>query len=263
VEEDWLRIETELDAADRAAPLADPDRTWALLRWNRELEGGAKFVRHGREGIALWSELALEGPPSVGRRIALACRGLQEGVHRLKNGGAAPAPAVRTVPCAPAIRELCRAAGWPCQEAQAGAPRVQLEVADGSYFAAIAGQEAGRLRMAAELCRWETGLISASSRWAVALLLLAASGAVRMVRAVVEEEGDMAVARAEFVAPRSVTKADIGHALAGLSVFCGLCGKEVVLLQEEEVAEAYLALSGAPRKEGIVNGKTIARSDKT
>ena len=75
----------------------------------------------------------------------------------------------------------------------------------------------------------------------MARLLLSANSVVRLARAVAVCEEEEATVRWEVVFGGAPCAAELAAAFGSLSVGCDLCGEEVQVLQEEEIAREFLA----------------------
>lgn len=247
-EREWAHLSVRLPES-LAEGLSAGDRAWDLLRWNAEIPGGGKWAlargRDGRTNVALRAEIVLDDEADVPARVAQALAGFKAVARRLwgkeAEGDSDNALAPRAAPQGLDLRQLCKEAGWPFTERAAGRLAIPLEVADVFCMALLEEEAGGGLRLTAELAACES--LSPESRQAIGRLLLRASGALRMARAAAEEANGRAAVRLEVAWASPACAAELGHALAALSVGCGhLCGKEVLALQDERIAREYLAV---------------------
>lgn len=263
---EWVHLSVRLPAT-LGQGLCAGDRAWDLLRWNAEISGGGKWAlargRDGRTAVALRAEIPLDEAADLPERVAQAFagfkavarhfqegwdegRGARDGNETEGNGDRSAASSVPRPPSLAApggvdLRQLCTEAGWPFNDRAAGRLAVPLEVADGFCTALLEEDAGGGHRLTAELAACES--MSPESRQAIGRLLLRASGALRMARAAAEEANGRAAVRLEVAWASPACAAELGHALAALSVGCGhLCGKEVLALQDERIAREYLAV---------------------
>jgi len=139
------------------------------------------------------------------------------------------------------LKPLCTEAGWPFTERGGGRLAVELEAPAGFYQALLTPLNGG-VRVACELAPLESD--SENARRASAVLLLAASGLVRLARAAVNADQTPPVARFEVVFGTAPSPSELSSALECLSVACSHCGEEVKLLQAPAIAERFLALRG-------------------
>jgi hypothetical protein len=235
---EWLALRASLNGeAAGASP-------WDLLRWNAVLAGPAKLVRGDGQGpTGLRAEMPLEGS-DLGTRLAAACRGFQQALDLLEF--TAPEP---VGPPGEAqgreLARLCADAGWPYREKDGGAVSVDLEVPEACYRARLEEGCTGEVDITASLIRGVE--LSAPSRDAMGELLLAAGGSVRMARPSAREAGDGAEVLFEVRLTGEPAPIEVHHALAALSVACGLCGQEVDALRDRRLAERYLEVRGLAR----------------
>ena len=140
------------------------------------------------------------------------------------------------------LRELLADTGWQSVEHAGGNLMVDLDSGSDFRQALVEAGPDGRLRASVELARWESHV--PSSRDAMAVLLLTASSVVRMVRPVAVIRDDRITARFEFWLVSNAGSALLGRGLAALSVACRLCSREAAILNNERIAERYLAVRG-------------------
>jgi hypothetical protein len=134
--------------------------------------------------------------------------------------------------------ELCREAGWPAVLRANGDVAVELEVTGGFYQAIIASCACG-MRSYVDLSPPPEPL-SFVCRQSRDLLLLRATGLVRLVRGVAKSTAADAPVRLEVAFDQLPSALEVGHALAALSVACGLCAAELEIIQRDEAVACEL-----------------------
>lgn len=236
----WLTV-----AAGPAGPNADP---WTMLHANAGAGAGVKLVFETDGGNfasppepAVRGELAidLDEPCDLEPRIGELLAGVTEVLAPRRRRRTARRGA--DTPDLSQADRLCTEAGWPFTDRAEGRIAVALEVPRRPFTAVIEHRENHGL-VASVTLAWGEGPPESSHGAALAILLLRATGSVRLARAaaVAEAEGRFA-ARLEAVLPAGAAGRDLHHALSALSVACQLCGPEAELLHENaEIAETYL-----------------------
>jgi hypothetical protein len=238
---DWLFLESALPAGP------GPWTHWELLRWNSRLAGPGKFALapDGRSGFR--AELPLAEPGVLPARLRGWCADLAAVADRLSDPGEAPPPAppaAGEAACdgASAREQLgpaCEAAGWPFTEGSASQLRVPLDLPEGYHQACIDLHSDDTVRASVELARFDR--LSRLGRRALGILLLGASGLVRLARGAIRADGDEEV-RALFEVRFSLPlgEGELHHALSALATAARLCGREVDALRGELLAKTYL-----------------------
>jgi hypothetical protein len=138
----------------------------------------------------------------------------------------------------PDLMALCAAAGWSANPRSEHRVSVQLEVPHG-YAQAILAWDQG-LHAAVSLARIEESL-SASSRQAVAVMLLQLGGAVRGVRPAIDRESGQDVLTLQSYLPPQPCAREVDYILSGLSVAAGMCRHEIAFLFDESISKRYLS----------------------
>jgi hypothetical protein len=242
----WLSLEAPLRSRRRAR---DPRE---LLGANARLEGGVRFsLPGGGRSVSLRADLPLSPSEGLEARLRAGLRGLLEGAafwrfRKRGTGEALPAEPQDSDECGPGLADLCEEAGWGSRGLEGGARRVDLDSQRGVYHADIRAVAGGGASAAAELARLPSP--GPSSRLAVAVLLLAAGGAVRLARPALREsvEETVAVAEVSLIPPLRAEALD--RALGALSTLGWLCGPELAALAAPALADAYLEARGwSPR----------------
>ena len=230
LDDGWLALQ----AAARD-PQAAP---WDLLRANTGLAGLARFVLEEVPAVArLQAEIPVGGG-DLPAELEAACAGLRQALELDSDTPAAPAPPQDR----PDLARLCAETGWPFEERDGGTLSVELETAGIPLRASIQDEADGGLRLQAALLRTRT--LGSPGRQAVATALLATSATVRMVRAYAAEDGDEVQPGFEVRLSPAAEPATLDHALAALSVSCGLCVLEARALQQDALAQRYLEARG-------------------
>ena len=250
LQDGWLLMGAEIPAK-RLAPRSGDGRLWRAMEGNEALSGGAKFVLEPGRGLALSAERPVDGAAELAARVAAACGGFRRAIERSSHTtdpesqqldlpsqpGGDPAPAVE-----PMLREL----GWSYSRSEGGRVSVDLEV-PGCARRAEVESDTRSTRVLLELGTWEDGALGIIGRRGLAVFLLSATRAVRMVSAGARSVpgGETVVRFGVDLGPR-FTAAELAHALSALSVAWGLGGREVQAVSEERVARDYLAIQGWP-----------------
>ena len=237
----WFMVDLPLGAS--RAP--SHKRQWHMLTINAGIDGAPKFAMSpdGRTA-ALRAEIPLAGGRTGQKRIAPTCRAMKAALDALASEAgdlaptAAPEPTGQAQPPAEELGALCRQSGWAFDEARGGRVTVQLETRTGPYYATLSPRPDGGVDMGVDI-----GTAEGTCRKALTPVLLKVCGMIRMVRAAIHQTDQRATVRFEVSLPGETTAAEIGQALAALSVACESCGREVRALQNTDIAQAYLSLS--------------------
>jgi len=251
IDDAWLVIDAAVPQRGRKTRRS-PKRLWDLLRLNAQIASQARFVvRPSDRSVHLRAEMPLdeEGGASA-ERARLAGEGCKAAFKRFVGNGrchtALADDASRAAEAGGAgcdLVALCGDTGWDCAERASGSVSVGLDVPSGAYRALVAARQEDVVSLSVDVADCES--MKARSRNALGLMLLTASGIVRMVRAAAGASGDRQMARLEVIAGPAPTATELVHALSALSVACRLCGAEARALQgDEEVARRYLSSRG-------------------
>jgi len=235
LEEGFLRLSStsETNGSSVRAPMD-------LLLGNSSLPGGVRFALDpaGR-GIHMRTDITVLDEESVRHRINWALRGFCAGFRWLKSrdlNGEEEAQGTPNVECA-ALGDLLRETSWTC-----------VERGPNDFSAALDCDSvpAARIRLADQgvLCDVEIARRANPAihcRQALAVFLVTASDALRLVRGcAAEADGQLSVGFQVCLAAAPASE-EIAHALAALSVACQSCGREVNVLFDGAVARSYLA----------------------
>ncbi len=254
-EQNWLRMWTQLNGEGVGPPLSAGLLRGMLLQ-NAALPGGVKFCLGEKTSDAVLSvEIPMnEEEESIGveRWIGEAMAGFAQGALKWSILTARPAEsALATVaerratidPTAEKrLGELCERAGWSCTTRANGQVAIRLDVRD-AFCQALLASKVGkmwRLRVSLGMAISTEGKVPE----AVHLLLLSASRLVRLARASAAPAGDAVEYRWEAVLPADYDAQMLGHALGSLSVACQLTARELQAMEDQEIAQEYLALRG-------------------
>ncbi len=247
---DWLVLTAAAGHGD--AVFADlREAAWELLGRNASIAGGGKFAwPAGESKPRLCAELPADEEINLAERVADICSGLARAAAWLSPSGAdARAPAAFIAPGAlPAteiaepIRDQLQEIGWPVVTWANGAVLVELDVPEQFCQARIEEGDEEDLRLAVPIA--SVGAWAPTCRRALAALLTDACGVVRMARASLVSEDDGMAARWEVILGPNPAQPELTHALSALSVACRLCAREAQALEDEKVAEHYLAVRG-------------------
>jgi len=235
----WLYLEIVPARRD-----ADPETLFHTLERGALFRGGARIVIAEDGGIALRAEIAVEPDVPIEDRIRRACRGLREASIFLRGrapssrpdpGGSGSAP--RGDPIA-SVAAVCSETGWPCRRRSGGDLAVDLDV-PGVFLQAIVQARPGGGAIASVALAPAEAVASPIRRAATAVLLAASAGQIPLARPAVAETAGFAVAFDADPKP-----SEVAHALASLSIACGICGREASLFVDEALAARYLRIRG-------------------
>jgi len=258
MEQDWLLFNVAPGDPDRQ-PRPSTERLGELLQANARLPGGVKFALDAvPPRVLLAAEIPLHEQVDVDGQVSDVRAGLRQGVieftRQQGHDTAEPKPP-KTAPAdenlqaeAPpqhehALVDLCREAGWPCTERAGGHVAVTLDA--GRAFTQAIVEPAGQASYRAWVELGANPSPSDTTSHAVNWLLLLACRVVRMARAVAVPAADGRVAYGwEVVLGRSPAAGELHDAFSALSVACRLTRREIHALQEESVAQKYLAARG-------------------
>jgi hypothetical protein len=234
LEEDFLRLSGRPEASRESACSLEH----ALLN-NSRLAGGVKVALSAKEdGLHLASDIVVLDEKQLLDRLRWALDGFHDGLRLLKS------PASRFESAATKARvfetglgQLLREVSWPSAKRGPNEYTAELD-ADSAPPAIIRMNESGVV-LSAELVR--AGAAAKQGQRALAVFLLTATGALRLVRAYAEEvENGLAFGIEVNLSPAPAME-EIDHALAALSIAHRMCARESNVLLDEAVARCYLA----------------------
>lgn len=224
-----------------------PDGAWPLLWRNARLAGQAKYALSGGR-LQCRAEIDLAAGGDWAGRLRESYAGLVQAFALKDDAPAAPDEAAAASGPVP-LAELLEQAGWPALLRDPQRAAVELETGSDLYQQALVEQTPRGWRLTAELIEWREA--APESRRALAVLLLRACGAVRLIRAAARQQSQLR-AWLEVCYPSPPTPAELNHALAALSVACRWCAREAAALEDPALAQAYLQVQGLglPREGG-------------
>ena len=221
-----------------------------LSRRNARLDGLMKFACLPGRRVEVRAEIPLDAELDLEQQIDAAVRGFDRASAAVRRTAPEPGPPQGSQPDAEAARPGDELAAW-CSEIGVavttrddGALSVELPGAAGVCGRARLERSSGvgrGFRAGLDLC--ECGGLGPESLEALGVLLLAASGTVRLGRAVVRPGPDGEVAGVEVQWPGGVTPQALEHALGALAAAGRFFGREVNAICDQSVARAYLAPS--------------------
>ena len=236
---EWLLFDAPLPA--HVSRTLDPG--WEALTANPFLTGGLKLCTAGGDrSLRLRAELPLLEDVPVAPRVQHVCAGLAAATAWMTTGQLddTPPDPVATDDFEAAdfdLQQRCRDTQWPVTLREPNTVMVQLDV-PGAFQQAVVEMQPGCgvticVPVLAEVPRPPV------CKAAVARLLLATIGAVRMVRAAVGVSPDAAAF--EVVLSHVPTVEELAHAFAALSLAWCNAGREAeVLARDERIARLYV-----------------------
>jgi len=257
MDREWLCLSMRLDG-DRAVRRLSTRHLAHMLVENGELPGGVKFSLAGPSAKAtLSAEIPLGGDDEADRAsleawIAEACAGLRQGTLQwsILRAGASDLPLAEPLEergeadeeAEKYLAEVCRRAGWSFTTRASGHVAVRLDVRD-AFCQAVLAQRVGKMaRLRASLS--SPALEQRVSAEAINLLMLSASGLVRLARATACCSGDRWEYGWEAVLPPDYLARELSHALSALSIACQLTVRELQVLEETTIAREYVEVRG-------------------
>jgi hypothetical protein len=243
---DWLTLEVRPPVASRRS--SSPQSLWDCLGKNHWLPGGIKFVLRPQDrSPRIRAELPLEAGICTAEAVCAAGQGLRAAFHYLgeaeelrPSSVAARDAEVQTTGCD--LEDLCTSIGWDFARRASGHLAIRLESRGGACHAILAHHGQGA---SATVCLAACKALGPKPRHALAILLLAADGLVRMIRSTAAQEEGRTALGYEVVMESCPTAEQLDRVLSALSVACGLCGpREIATMQDEYIADRYLAIRG-------------------
>ena len=228
------------------APLREqstPGEMWEFLQVNGRLAGLSKFVLSANNySTRLRAEIPLGGEFGIEHRLRETCADFEAalasyGGHRLVSEPPPRSTEAQAAPCD--LPALCSEAGWTSSQGS-GVVRVELTGQRGFRQATLENGAGGSVRAYVALV--SCGSWSTESRWALAVLLLSASRAVRLARGFAEQSNRSSTAGFEVRFGDPPSAFELAHAMGALSTACGLASEEAQVLEDASVAKAYLDL---------------------
>ncbi len=206
---------------------------------NRTLAGGVKLAMGGaNNALRLVTDIVVLEERQLFDRLQWAFEGFREGHLLLKS------PASRRErECASAnvsevgLGEMLREASWPSTERGLNNFTAELD-ANSAPPARIQMSNTG-VMLSVDLVRADS--MATTTRKALAVFLLMATAALRLVRAYAEQVDGEFVFGMQVNLPCVPAIEEVDHALAALSVAYRVCARETNVLLNEATARCYLA----------------------
>ena len=239
VDGDWLVLTS---APPRLLVL---ETAWSALETNDRVDGegpapaGIVLDGSGAQRLRFDVHLPSLDPAALDRRVGAACDGLTRTLAgNAERDPATPDPAE----AAEAVAERVVEAGWPV-ECRDESVYVNLPGSRRSHRATCVGRADGGISATVELV--DRPVTSPLCREALAVHMLAAAGAVRLVHAAAMTDGDHLRSRFAVRLPAEATAMEIEHGLGALAVACDQCGTDCTPLASDAwLAERYLLARG-------------------
>jgi len=240
--EDWLQIHADPGAA------AGSTRIWEGLKWNSGLDGAAKFVLDfPARSLGIQAEIPLCEEVNIMPGLNATLSGFERAASLFHDPSSRATDAETKSPGERAaqdstlpLQQLLTEADWPVTERSEGSCAVELDSKNDFHQALIKTEQDGSRWASVELATWENP--TPVSLKALSVLLMTASGVIRMARPAAEDRGDRITARFEIRFSPDASPALLDRGLSSLSVACRLCGREAALLNNRRIAEEYLAV---------------------
>jgi hypothetical protein len=207
---------------------------------NDSLAGGVKFALDAKShGLDMRADIAVVDEAQLHRRIQCALDGFHHGVQILKpvESDGVPVAELGAEASVAGVAELLRESAWTCTERGPGDLSVELD-AESLPPARIHAAGAG-LAVNVELARLNA--TTGAARQSLAVFLLTATGALRLVRAYGVQRGEQEIFGLQVGVPSAPVMEEIDHSLAALSLAYRVCAREANLLLNEAAARCYLA----------------------
>jgi hypothetical protein len=243
----WLEV---------SAPLVTPrlpardDLAW--LGFNAELEGTARIARRLRDRVTrVVVDVETGRDDNIADRVVAACGHLAAALHAIQGAPIEAGPVDASPPRAAVadIERACHEYDWPCSVTDGGA-RVDLATRAGVFAATLESSRLGDDRAVVQLA--DLSAFAPISQQAAVALLLAASGAMRLVKGAIRRPGGappVAVLISPVVAPLGEPIGQtLDLALSALAAACQICAREVRALEDTRLASAYLGVWNPGRR---------------
>jgi len=213
------------------------------LRCNNMLSGGVRVALDSSSRVFhLRTEIAVVEEKQLLDRLHWTLGGFHEGYHLLKSGGSPGIIVAPTAAHGTNLSELLRETSWPCTERGPDDFSVELDAC--SAPPASIRMIASGVVLSVEMAR--VSMSADASRQAMAVFLLTASSALRLVRAFAEQaDVQKTFGFKVFLPPEPLTE-EIEHGLAALSIAYQMCAHEASVLLDEAAARCYLAARNTP-----------------
>jgi hypothetical protein len=225
----------------------------ALLA-NGRLTGNVKFALNAASrDLHMRAEIVLLEEEQMIQRLQWALAAFHDGYGGLTSLASPDNAVTGTASAADlGLRELLREASWSCTERGPNDFSADL---DADTAPARIKMNAHGVVFSVELVRSNT--VAEVTRKALAVFLLTASGALRLVRAHAAEVEGRRSFGLQVCLPAAPAAEEVAHALAALSTGYRMCAREANVLLDEVAARCYLSVRDIPinhdQKEGKEN----------
>jgi hypothetical protein len=207
---------------------------------NDLLAGGVKFALDAKSRrLDMRGDIAVVDEAQLHRRIQCALDGFHHGVQILKPVESDEVPVAEhdAEGSVAGVAELLRESAWTCTERGPGDLSVELDAE--SLPPARIRAAGGGLVVNVEIARLNAA--TGAARQSLAVFLLTATGALRLVRAYGVQREEQEVFGLQVGMPSAPVMEEIDHSLAALSFAYRVCAREASLLLNEAAARCYLA----------------------
>ena len=237
LEEGFLRLACRPKTIHRTACTLE-----RAMLGNRTLAGGVKLaLSSAGHGLFMTTDIAVLEQKQLHDRFRRALDGFHDGYRLLRSSSTQsvrPAAEIDTVDSS--LADLLRQVSWATTEHSPGSFSAALDASSApparitmSGSGVVLGVELVRANMAEE-----------STRQALAVFLLTASGLLRLARAFAEEENAQTSYGFQVCLTATPALEEIDHGLAALSIAYRTCAREANALLSDAVARCYMATRG-------------------
>jgi len=238
LQEGFLHLEYRPEGARRVAL----SQQQALLG-NSNLRGGVKLALGAADNrLRLATDMVVLEEKQLHDRFVWALDGFHDGERLLRSPASRHARGAAQPAAAGDLPDLLREAAWPSTERSPSHLSAELD-SDSAPPANIAMTENG-IAFSVELAR--PGTADEAIRKALAVFLLTATGALRLVRAYAAELDGTWACGVQVTLPAVPAVEEIDHALAALSIAHRACAREANVLLNQAAACCYLAARDTP-----------------
>jgi hypothetical protein len=228
-----------LHLACDAEPAAGVGALERALFGNGSLAGGVKFALDAKSHhLDMRADIAVVNEAQLYRRVRCALDGFHHGAQILKPVApkAVSVAAQGAEASVAGVAELLRESAWTCTERELGDLSVELDAE--SLPPARIRAAGGGVAVNVELARLNA--TAGAARQSLAVFLLTATGALRLVRAYGAQQDEQEVFGLQVGVPSAPVMEEIDHSLAALSFGYRMCAREASLLLNEAAARCYL-----------------------
>ena len=205
---------------------------------NKTLAGGVKLAMNSSiSGLHLRTDIVIVEEQAIARAAGVGAGRLSRWKSLLLSSDLLNEQAKPQTAADADLDELLRESPWPCTKRGPKNYSVELD----AQAAPPAGIRinGSNLELSVELLRCVAP--ANASRHALALFLLTATSALRMVRAYAAQAEYQECFGLQVSLPSSAASAEIDHALAALSIAYRMCAREAAVLLQAAAADHYLA----------------------